>query len=104
MPLEKPSEPEEEYFARLEFEQRRKAAEEERRKLEAEERKRLRDLHYMRCPKCGAELVAIAYHGIELDKCTACQGVWLDCGELAQLSVTEGGLLGGLLKIFRARA
>lgn len=39
------------------------------------ERQRLKALHYMRCPKCGAELVAIAYHGIELDKCTACQGV-----------------------------
>jgi len=101
MPQEKPSEQEEEYFARLEFEQRRKGAEEERRKLEAEERKRLRDLHYMRCPKCGVELIAIAYRGIELDKCTACQGVWLDCGELEQLGVAEGGLLGGLLKIFR---
>jgi hypothetical protein len=101
MPLEKPSDQEEEYFARLEFERRRKATEEERRKLEDEERQRLKDLHYMRCPKCGAELVAIAYRGIELDKCSACQGVWLDCGELEQLGVAEGGLLGGLLKIFR---
>ncbi|MGH8059941.1 MAG: zf-TFIIB domain-containing protein [Candidatus Entotheonellia bacterium] len=101
MPVEKPSEQEEEYFARLEFERRRKAAEEERQRLEAEEPKRLRDLHYMRCPKCGAELAAIAYRGIELDKCTACQGVWLDCGEIEQLGGAEGGLLGGLLKIFR---
>ena len=101
MPVEKPSDQEEEYFARLEFERRRKAAEEEQSKLEAGERKRLTDLHYMRCPKCGAELVAVAYRGIELDKCTACQGVWLDCGELEQLGVAEGGLLGGLLKIFR---
>jgi uncharacterized protein len=103
MPLGKLNEQEEEYFARLEFERRRKAAEEERRKLETEERKRLRDLHCMRCPKCGAELVAIAYRGIELDKCTACQGVWLDCGELEQLGVTESSLLGGLLRVFRAR-
>lgn len=103
MPVEKPSDQEEEYFARLEFERRRQAAEEERRTLEAEERKRLQDLHSMHCPKCGATLVAIAYRGIELDKCTACQGVWLDCGELEQLGVTEAGLLGGLLKIFRSR-
>jgi hypothetical protein len=74
MPPEKPSEPEEEYFARLEFEQRRKAAGEERRKLGAEERKRLRNLHYMRCPKCGPELVAIAYRGIELDNAPPARG------------------------------
>ncbi|MGH8057433.1 MAG: zf-TFIIB domain-containing protein, partial [Candidatus Entotheonellia bacterium] len=80
MALEKPSDQEEEYFARLEFERRRKAAEEEQRKLEAEGRQRLQELHSMRCPKCGAQLVAITYRGIELDKCTACQGVWLDCG------------------------
>jgi hypothetical protein len=103
MAVEKPSEQEDEYFARLEFERRRKAAGEERQKLEAEERRRLKDLHDMRCPKCGAELVAITYRGVELDKCTACQGVWLDCGELEQLGTTEGGLLGGLLGIFRSR-
>jgi uncharacterized protein len=103
MPLEKPSEQEEEYFARLEFERRRKAAQEERQRLEAEERQRLRDLHYMHCPKCGAELMAIAYRGMELDKCTACQGVWLDCGELERLGIPESGLLGGLLRIFRTR-
>jgi hypothetical protein len=103
MPLDKPSDQEEEYFAQLEFERRRKAAEEERQRLKAEERKRLSDFHYMHCPKCGAELVAIGYRGIELDKCTACQGVWLDCGEIEQLGVPESGLLGGLLRIFRAR-
>lgn len=103
MPLEKPSDQEEEDFAQLEFERRRKAAEEERQRLEAEERQRLSDFHDMHCPKCGAELVAIAYRGIELDKRTACQGVWLDCGEIEQLGVPESGLLGGLLRIFRAR-
>jgi uncharacterized protein len=103
MPLDKPSDQEEEYFAQLEFEWRRKAAEAERQRLEADEQKRLSDLHYMHCPKCGADLVAIAYRGVELDKCTACQGVWLECGEIERLGAPEGWLLGGLLRIFRAR-
>jgi len=99
MSLQKPSEREEEYFARLEFERKKKAAEQER--LAEEERRRLKELHSMRCPKCGSELVAIEYQGIEVDKCIACEGIWLDCGELEQVASKEGGFLASMLRIFR---
>lgn len=52
----KPSEREEEYFARLEFEKKKKSEEEKQKKMAKEEKKKLRDLHYMKCPKCGMEL------------------------------------------------
>jgi hypothetical protein len=48
MPV-KPSQKEEEYFARHGTERRRKAQGTCR-------KKRLREFHYMRCPKCGMEL------------------------------------------------
>jgi len=35
---------------------RKKMQEEEHRTLAEEEKKRLREFHYMRCPKCGMEL------------------------------------------------
>jgi uncharacterized protein len=99
MPV-KPSKKEEEYFAKLEFE-RRKKIEEERHKLLAEEEKRkLKQLHYMRCPKCGMELIEIDYKGIKVDKCSECEGVWLDEGELDEISKLEKPTLVRLLRLF----
>lgn len=100
MPIEKPSDAEEEYFARLEFQKRQKAAEERERRIKEEERRRLRELHQMRCPKCGMELVEIEFRGVKIDKCTSCAGIWLDSGELEGIMGDAGGFLGGVLKIF----
>ena len=68
MPVQ-PSQKEEEYFARVELEKRKKLEEERLKTLAEEEKRRLRDLHYMRCPKCGMELREIDYKGINVDKC-----------------------------------
>ena len=101
MAIGKPSGQEEEYFARQEYERLKKLAEAERAKLQQEERDALGQAHAMRCPKCGAELVAVQYREVEVDKCTGCDGIWLDCGELERLAEGEKGFLGGLLKVFR---
>ena len=97
-----PSEQEEEYFARLEFERRKKALAEQEHGTEAAERQRVLAVARNRCPKCAAPLVTITYRKVELDKCSACGGLWFDCGELDQvLAQGEGsGFLGGLKKIF----
>ena len=89
MPV-KPSEKEEEYFARLEFEEKKKREKEKIAKLEADEKKRLKELHYMHCPKCGMQLIEINYQGIAVDKCSSCEGIWLDAGELEAVSKFEG--------------
>lgn len=92
MPV-KPSEKEEEYFARLQFEKQKKVEEEKHKKLKAEEKARLKKLHFMRCPKCGMELIEIDYKDIKIDKCSECEGVWLDAGELDTISkITKSGL------------
>lgn len=101
MTMEKPSSAEEEYFAKLEFERKKKAAEEIERKMKEEERRRLRDLHHMRCPKCGMELAEVEYRGVRIDRCTSCNGVWLDAGELDQVAGAEAGFLGGFVKLFK---
>lgn len=56
----KPSEKEEEYFTRMGFERKKKLEEEKHRKLKEEDKKRLKGLHYMRCAKCGMELIVMA--------------------------------------------
>ena len=78
----KKNENEEEYFIRLEFERAKKVEEDLKQKMLEDEKSSLKELHYMRCPKCGMQLVEIDYKGIKIDKCTECSGVWLDEGEL----------------------
>lgn len=100
MPI-KPTEKEEEYFARKEFERLRKIEEEKQAKLKNEERKRLRQLHHMKCPKCGMQLVEIDYKGLKVDECSECLGVWLDAGEVQQIIQLEQGALKKFFSIFK---
>jgi hypothetical protein len=98
---QKPSGKEEEYFARMEFERNKKIEEEKHRKLVGAERKRLAALHHMRCPKCGLELIEIDYKGIKVDKCSECEGVWLDAGELETVSKLEQSALECFFGVFK---
>jgi hypothetical protein len=97
----KPSEKEEEYFARIEFERKKKLEEEKHQKLAVEEKQRLKELHYMKCPKCGMELIEIDYSSIKVDKCSECEGVWLDAGELEAVSNLEKTGLDKLFSVFK---
>lgn len=85
---DKPSRNEDEYFARREAEMLK------RRKETAEQAASLaeRRSHYMKCPKCGADLKAERYHGIEVDRCLECHGIWMDQEEAETLLAkdTEG--------------
>ncbi len=78
---EKPSKNEEEYFARRGAElmrQQRATAQEVA--ADAERRS-----HHMKCPKCGYDLITGEWHGIEIDQCTHCHGIWFDAGEAESL-------------------
>ncbi|HVR44450.1 MAG TPA: zf-TFIIB domain-containing protein [Thermoanaerobaculia bacterium] len=85
MPPVKPSESEEEYFARQEMERRRNSQKEIEARMKDEERARLKELHHMRCPKCGMELSEYEYRDIKLDRCSSCGGIWFDQGEMEEL-------------------
>ena len=100
MPV-KPTEKEEEFFARTELERLKKVEEEKQKEINKKERERLKDLHYMRCPKCGMELIEIDYKGITIDRCSECDGVWLDAGELATVSKLEKTGLDKFFSIFK---
>jgi len=36
----------------------------------------------MRCPKCRADMEQVVYEGTEIDRCTICNGIWFDAGEI----------------------
>lgn len=82
---QKPSNQEEEYFAREEIEKKRRLALKQAEALASREREDLKRLHYMKCPKCGMDLHALKQGKIEIDTCFNCKGTWLDAGELDQL-------------------
>lgn len=83
--FEKPSNTEEEYFAREEIEKKRKLALQQAQQMEEAEKQRLRELHFMRCPKCGMQLQEIHQGNVVIDSCFNCQGIWLDAGEINHL-------------------
>lgn len=99
--LKKPSEQEEEYFARMEFEKRKKIEEEKHKQLAEQEKKKLQELHHMRCPKCGMELIEIDYKSIKVDRCSECDGVWLDVGELEAVSKLGKSGMDKLFSVFK---
>ncbi|MCK0139404.1 zf-TFIIB domain-containing protein [Aliiroseovarius sp. F47248L] len=39
----------------------------------------------MKCPIDGTELLMMERHGVEIDYCPDCRGVWLDRGELDKI-------------------
>lgn len=85
---------EDEYFARQEAEilkARREAAAQAAREAS-------RKTHYMKCPKCGADLVTEDYHGIQVDRCPDCLGMWLDAGEGEDLLRREDAGVISILK------
>jgi len=83
---------------------KRKKREEERvKKLQSEEKKRLKELHYMRCPKCGMELIEISYKKMKIDKCSSCEGIWLDAGEFEMVTELEKSALDKFFKVFKSK-
>ncbi len=94
---------EDEYFARQDFEKKQKLKHALHEKMKKEEKDRLKNLHYMRCPKCGMELIEIDFKAIKVDRCSECDGVWLDTGELQTILDIEKaeGSASRVLKLFR---
>ena len=83
-------------LARLEKEQQ---AESEAKKL------RLKEAHWMHCPKCGQKLSTEKCGEVEIDVCPSCKGVWLDVGELGTIveSAGQGSFFHSCLRILRGR-
>ena len=100
--MSKPNQTEEEYFARENAERLRKIAAEQKKSLAQGERDKLKQLHQMRCPKCGMELKEIPVRGVQVDRCFACNGTWLDAGELEKLAGGQGSesVVASILRVF----
>lgn len=97
----KPSEKEEEYFKRLEFGKKQRIEEEKQKALVEKEKTKPKDLHFMHCPKCGMNLIEIDYKEVRVDKCSSCEGIWLDAGELEMISSKDKRFLDNFFGVFK---
>jgi Zn-finger nucleic acid-binding protein len=98
----KPSQSEEEYFVREDAEKKRKLALEVKKQMQSAEQQRLKDLHFMHCPKCGMTMHEVKLRGVDVDVCFSCNGVFLDQGELEHLQKPESrGVMSAILNWFK---
>jgi hypothetical protein len=69
---------------------REKRAKERAAQEQAEERERVKKLHYMKCPKCGHDMATEQLDGVEVERCTFCEGIYFDAGELDRVLTKRG--------------
>ena len=91
---EKPSRNEDEYFKRLDAE----LIEKQRAQLDAERTRTERSAHYMKCPKCGADLQEREFSKVKVDVCPECHGMWLDAGELDLIGKVDQSRMSGFVR------
>lgn len=76
---------EEDYFRRKDQE----AIEKLREKMKVAEEAKAAGTSSMKCPRCDGSLMESTFEEVQIDTCEKCGGVWLDSGELQQLTHKE---------------
>jgi uncharacterized protein len=76
---------EEEYFHR----KNQEAIEKLRAKIKVADDAKAAGTSSMKCPRCDGSLKETTIEKVVIDMCDKCGGVWLDSGELEQLTKTE---------------
>jgi hypothetical protein len=101
----KPNKNEDEYVWVQELQQRMARLEKEQQAESEAEKLRLKEAHWMHCPKCGQKLSPEKCGSVETDICPSCKGVWLDQGELGTIveSTGQGSFFDSCLRILRGR-
>lgn len=78
---------EEEYFHR----KNQEAIERLREKMKISEAAKAAGKSSMMCPRCDGSLKESKFEEVMIDTCDNCGGVWLDSGELEQLTKKDKG-------------
>ena len=89
-----PTRTEDEYFVKQDAE----LIKAQRAKLDAERAAAERQSHYMKCPKCGADLKEVEFSHVKVDVCPDCKGMWLDAGEIDLIGRTSESATGTFIR------
>ena len=101
----KPKQHEDEYVWVQELQHRMAKQQKEQQAASEAEKLRLKETHWMHCPKCGQKLSPEKCGAVEIDVCPSCKGVWLDAGELGTIveNSGQGSFFYNCLRILRGR-
>lgn len=83
----KPSQSEDEYFAKRDAEWMK----ERRAELDRQTQAGANAAKSLKCPRCGGGLTERAFQNVKLDACDKCRGVWFDAGELEMVMLLKRG-------------
>jgi uncharacterized protein len=99
----KPSQIEDEHIWVQEMQLRMERLARQQQEQSAAEKQRLKEAHWMHCPKCGNKLAKEICGAVEIDVCPSCYGVWLDKGELGAIveSTEQGSFFHKCLHLIR---
>jgi hypothetical protein len=63
---------------------------------------KLKELHWMKCPKCGHDLEEGGYKtlAVRVDRCVNCGGTYLDKGEMERIVQEEVVAFGKKMKLY----
>lgn len=86
-----------EAFFESELERLRKLALEQGQQIGDSERERLRELHWLRCAKCGMQMETVMYAGLQMERCFHCGGTYMDQPELEKVARESLPLVHGLV-------
>jgi hypothetical protein len=78
---------EEEYFHR----KNQEAIEKLRAQMKVAAEAKAAGVSSMQCPRCDGSLQESMFENVAIDTCDKCGGVWLDSGELDQLTKKDNG-------------
>ena len=98
----KPTTTEDEYFVREDAEKKRRIALDLKRTLAAAEQRRLKELHWMHCPKCGMEMHEMRMGDLEVEACFSCGGVFLEKEDIDVIAhPKQKGIMAAILNWFK---
>jgi transposase len=100
------SQNEDEYFKREDAEKLHRIAQEKLKATAGDDAEKLKELHWMCCPKCGFELKTVMWRSVEIERCFHCGVTVLDDGELEKLagSEDEGTFMRSFFELFRFKS
>lgn len=90
-----------EYFNRENADLKHKIKEEERRKHNEKEHEYLKALHFMKCPKCGHDLITKRLSYIDVDQCSSCGVLVLASQDVDKFIAEEKSILKTFIDFFK---
>jgi len=92
---------EKEYFFHENAASKHKAEIERQRQKDYDDDLKLKQLHYMKCPKCGHDLKTKRLTYIDIDQCSSCGVFVIEAQNIDKFIAEEKSLLKSLINLFK---